>query len=393
MTTGSRTIGDGNSKYFFTKSWTGTNGKGLNPVSLQWNPYTMYTSTVQQDFEACYGRTVFNSGHYYYWLLPDLAQFSANDSINLIQKLTTQVKGHSFNMAVTAGEGKETIKLVVNTLSRIRKAVKSVKRGDISAALRTLGTSVKPEKHKDSKYLTIDRSGKLIRRKHQRNQLATTDVSAIWLEIQYGWKPLINDVYEACNAYSALQKERPRKQTYHASISKSVVRSQKYLDVYGRFLFTHTSSHVIKRKLTVEIIEDISKARSIGLLDPLPVVWELVPFSFVADWFIPIGDYFEARSILPGINGRFLQSDIDIRKTNCAGNPLFNAELFWDGLQCGYNDRRDFKGSTYDGSSYKITRSLPGNLTVPLPVFKGFEKAFSTDHIKNGIALLHQLVS
>lgn len=28
-----------------------------------------------------------------------------------------------------------------------------------------------------------------------------------------------------------------------------------------------------------------------GLTNPLEVTWELLPFSFVADWFLPIGDY------------------------------------------------------------------------------------------------------
>jgi hypothetical protein len=31
----------------------------------------------------------------------------------------------------------------------------------------------------------------------------------------------------------------------------------------------------------------------LGLTNPLNVAWELVPFSFVVDWFIPIGSFFD----------------------------------------------------------------------------------------------------
>lgn len=31
-----------------------------------------------------------------------------------------------------------------------------------------------------------------------------------------------------------------------------------------------------------------------GLVNPLEVAWELLPFSFVADWFLPIGGYLNA---------------------------------------------------------------------------------------------------
>jgi hypothetical protein len=35
---------------------------------------------------------------------------------------------------------------------------------------------------------------------------------------------------------------------------------------------------------------------SLGLLNPLQVAWELVPFSFVVDWILPIGSFLEAAT-------------------------------------------------------------------------------------------------
>jgi hypothetical protein len=39
---------------------------------------------------------------------------------------------------------------------------------------------------------------------------------------------------------------------------------------------------------------------SIGLINPSTVVWELIPFSFVVDWFLPIGNFLHGLSALTG---------------------------------------------------------------------------------------------
>lgn len=41
--------------------------------------------------------------------------------------------------------------------------------------------------------------------------------------------------------------------------------------------------------------------QQIGLTNPLLLGWELIPFSFVADWFIQVGDYLETLDALIGV--------------------------------------------------------------------------------------------
>lgn len=335
----------------------------------------MYTTTVQQEYEECYARTVFNNGYYYYYLLPELGTFSSNDSILLVNKLAAQVKGHQFNLGVTGAEGLKTLEMVTHTIHRVHKAVRAVKHGRFDLALRALGAADGMKNRRAARALT------------------SKDVSSTWLELQYGWMPLFQDVHSGMEAYAAIA-DKPRKKTYHATLSRTFGRPDvKAYDFYGRFLFTHSSTQMIKRKLTIEVVEDVTLSSSLGLLNPLSVAWELMPFSFVADWFIPIGDYLEAKAGFPNVTGRFLQSTHDIRTTKCIGNPLVNFAAGWDGTLCGYNDRRDFHGSTYSGSSHAFSRTLPDNLFVPLPSFKPLSSAFSGGHIKNAIALLHQAVS
>jgi hypothetical protein len=38
-----------------------------------------------------------------------------------------------------------------------------------------------------------------------------------------------------------------------------------------------------------------------GFTNPINLLWELLPFSFVADWFLPIGNYLEALTAWNGL--------------------------------------------------------------------------------------------
>lgn len=38
----------------------------------------------------------------------------------------------------------------------------------------------------------------------------------------------------------------------------------------------------------------LSTLQQLGVTNPLLLAWELVPYSFIADWFIPVGDYLQS---------------------------------------------------------------------------------------------------
>jgi hypothetical protein len=42
-------------------------------------------------------------------------------------------------------------------------------------------------------------------------------------------------------------------------------------------------------------------ANSIGLLNPLTIAWEVLPFSFVVDWFVNIGDCIAEAGAFNGV--------------------------------------------------------------------------------------------
>ena len=43
------------------------------------------------------------------------------------------------------------------------------------------------------------------------------------------------------------------------------------------------------------------KANQLGLVNPASVAWELIPFSFLVDWFLPVGKFLESYTDTVGM--------------------------------------------------------------------------------------------
>jgi hypothetical protein len=310
--------------------------------------------------------------------------WNANDTITLQGKLAEEIRTHSFNLGVAVAEGGEAVKMVANCLSRFTGAIKALKHGRVDIALRHLGANPKPQ-HK-SRRPRLPKEGLSRKEKAaalvQLNQsrwpgdvvgprgLDQKDISSLWLEIQYGWQPLLSDVYSAMEAWSAIANQ-PRKQTYIAYYSlKPVSYTYTWSGVY-----TWTVNEKVSQVVRCETTEVMSVARSLGLYDPAIVVWEKVPFSFVADWFVPIGNYLEALAFLPKTNSQY----------------CFTLRTKINGTSQGLSGPT-YRGSSGYCSSTIVSRVVTNSWTVPKPIFKPLDKALSVGHIENGLALLHQLV-
>jgi hypothetical protein len=277
----------------FAKSWSGTDGKYesyAGGTRLKWNNFT---ADVQSR-----NRPSNKAEWYRYQDVPSkpptlqgktkviLAAFdgfhtepvwSTSDTNRLLSKLSSKVKGHDFNLAVNLAQMHQVSSMVVFNLGQLGRSMMALKRGDFATAARALGT------------------------KPKASRLKASDISGRWLELQYGWLPTLSDSYEAVKAFHAIS-EGPRSSIIRTSVSKKarVEGSQapsQYSQMYDFELTT---------RIQYEMYEEMSFARQLGLLDPLTVIWEIVPYSFVVDWFVPIGTYLDNLNTIPKLKGRFL---------------------------------------------------------------------------------------
>lgn len=123
-------------------------------------------------------------------------------------------------------------------------------------------------------------------------------ISNRWLEYTYGWRPLMGSI----NAYGEVLANRikdgcPRE--FRARELYGTGRSVAFDG--GRSMATLSG----RRKIIARwVVRDpsLKTTAELGITNPLLVAWELVPFSFVIDWFSDIGNYLNRIDALVGVS-------------------------------------------------------------------------------------------
>jgi len=187
------------------------------------------------------------------------------------------------------------------------------------------------------------------------------DLSGTWLEYSFGWKPLIADIYSSVNV---LQKP------FVTPICRGrATVKQAGTDTIANPPYYHYRDYDRVYKAEVESEVSITnwpvwKANQLGLINPLSVAWEVVPFSFVVDWFVPVGEFLQSLTDYAGLQlqrSRYTQYDVWKR-----------------------TDRWYFKTDVVKGVSVDRVLGLPSALGLLRPKFSGFYSARGA----NAIALL-----
>lgn len=289
-------------------------------------------------------------------------------------KLVDRVRGHEFDLGNLLGESKRTFGLVGDTIARIAGMGLSLRRGDLAGAMRHLGQT---RNHRLKEIADKQRANKA---------LSSRDISAAHLELTYGVVPLLSDVHAATEAYAVLNATHERRSTFktHAKSNRNdldVSSAPGYYNWPGQLS--------VGCSLKVTLREELSAPRSLGLLDPAGVLWEVTPWSFVADWFIPIGSYLDQLSVLPFLNTSDVWESLYIVAENTS-DPVTKYPYGCSDWSAGYS----FSGIGIKSKVIRVQR-YPTSLSVGQllrPRFKPLSKAFSPTHIANGIALLHQVL-
>jgi len=295
--------------------------------------------------------------------LPAFPGYDPGLGNSAVIKALGKLKDQKINLAVAFAERTETAELLVGALSGLAKAARSLSRGNMKGVARGLGLLGSPKAPTGSNF-------------HQK-----------WLELQYGWQPLYNDVYGAVSALHAADQNDAKR--YVVAVKGKVEKTSTiYRNSYplssGNFAHSHSQATIRTFEgafVRLDYYLDnpfLASLAQLGITNPAEVVWERVPFSFVVDWFIPIGNYLSSMDAALGYLFR--------------GGSL--TQIYRQQLNGGIYPMKD--GSGYSGiSSQGIvnSRSVRLNRTVyttsPLPRVPAFKNPFpqGSTHIANAIAL------
>lgn len=126
-----------------------------------------------------------------------------------------------------------------------------------------------------------------------------------WLELQYGWKPLMSDVFGAIHhitrksrytvPYVFAKKHKSDSSEFTANIKLHGGSGNAFPDENNSADLTFTDKLDCWVQLVYGITSPhLAELSSLGLIDPLEIIWEVTPYSFVVDWFLPISSWLSA---------------------------------------------------------------------------------------------------
>jgi len=283
-------------------------------------------------------------------------------------KILSKVKGTQINVAVATAEAGKTMTMVGNAAMNIAAAIGNLRRGDFVSAAGNLGVTARR------------RAKSRFTRAWARNKAQA--VASGWLGLQYGWGPLLDDVYGGINEINDIGANQGIVLNSTSKAGREVPYRfyRPWTESFGWSVVQTGSTTVgvrygVTYKRMLGAPQDLPR---LGITNPAVVAWELVPYSFVVDWFLPIGKFLEnldatlGVSFLGGYRTHFRRGEYtQVKNYSSKDYP--------------------YLGST--SSSLKrviVSRIVLSDFpAIPLPRFKN---PVSFLHMANGLALLTNLL-
>lgn len=286
--------------------------------------------------------------------LPSLVHAFAQNDINaLVTRCLNDIKNQKINVSLAIIEARENVSMITKRLVTLTRAAKFAMGKQWKKAASELGSTGYKVRHRNS-------------------------VHNGWLELQFGWLPLLNDIH---GAYSALTDPKFLENALVVARGRKVLETT---DTYTSTMYTPLGNisystrtfneyrHELKGSLWYRMnLTHVSEAASLGLTNPLAVAWERVPFSFLFDYLVPVGNVLDALDATAGLTKlgvsitRHSRVHTTVAGSASSGGPSVQGAI------------------SGEASKLIMTRTIP---TSVYPMFY-YKNPFSAAHAANTVAL------
>jgi hypothetical protein len=230
-------------------------------------PYESYPGTMQE---------IQNLGLEWYFITNDWANVS--DLLNqAFLKALSKASDSKTNLAVMLKEADKTSKTILTRANQLFRAYSSARKGRFREAATHLGITSKT-------------------------------VHKTWLEYKYGWMPLLLDIKGSAEffAQQVLGGRPPSFTVVGKASRKGTWNQSRDWALAGGHHATQTltlhGDQECKVKMWLEIDNrQLQEIQQLGITNPALYVWEVIPFSFVFDWIVSVGDYLQGLTALNGL--------------------------------------------------------------------------------------------
>lgn len=346
---------DGNSYRWFEKSVQGFK---------QRMPYNVNTEYTLRIFESA-GPTVTESLVFNQAFMERIRDEATNRARG---KFVDMIGSSSSFGATMTAELKTTWGTVVSGVTNILQAAMAVSRGNLPKAAKILGFSP-PVVRKRVKVKRFRGSSGRVRAKYVNREhwvmpsgrLVAKSAANKWLWYSYGIKPLVSDIH---NGMDVLTRPHPAmtRVTAYASSNGVATRYSAWSTVWRD-----------QSKVAIKIQADVSVrnpnlwlANQLGLVNPVQMFNEGIPFSFVIDWFSNLSQIIMQMTDFVGLE---------------IANPVTSEK---------YYHKTAYDETYYPGGVIRINirRGYTRRLVIPSARFRFAYEVFKWDRGANAISLL-----
>jgi hypothetical protein len=287
---------------------------------------------------------------------PDLPQPAAgHTSDNALARAETTClnnlrTGRALQLGADVIEGRKTLNMIAGATTTALRAYKAARSGQWGQLAPILGVD-KP----------------------------TKTAANNWLAWQYGWKPLLGTVHDGFEILrdgfrSGVPVYWAKGNGRDTEVWKTPLGTSGFREVKMNVACRSKVCYAIGNA-TTDLIDGM------GLLNPLSVAWEAVPFSFVLDWFIPVGNVLSALTATAGLEYK------DGYQSTRYNNEQLDFVDHWP-EEPGNHRRLDTPGYR-QLEEFRLHRRA--YINFPRPQFYANAHPWNTGRVSNALALLRQL--
>lgn len=206
----------------------------------------------------------------------------------LYDKVVESVQeGPSGELLTSALEWKSSLRMITARAVTLRRAYKALRSFNLPEVARLLSLSTRQRKLVEGrirKYSSFERPTQL------------------WLEYWMGWAPLMGDI---ALALETLTKAPPLNQRINVGVtfrdSKRIVYDNSSYGSYQVDAKETNGTLAFYGKATITN-HNLHLANTLGFANPIATAWQLIPFSFIVDWFTNVGQVLSSLSAFAGVS-------------------------------------------------------------------------------------------